>query len=346
MARIVSKGDLCGTARDWMRFWMDSPFLLPPQALGSVVAETVFPAGHVECDPGSSACSPALFRLLFPSGGSVFSEEVARLVLSGGRGPSLNVEMPVKRSLKLDYLSEANIDWEGTEREKHRCERGISTSCLTYEPDQGRGRTATKLYLKINTKKCPQVRIKNKYNKKTQQAQYPLGPSMLLHKSLDPSKITKKKSITNYSPTTGTCRLSPFASPTSSKEHEHINGPSNGKRKKLNHLSLTKRKESTKDDELMVLLSKVDKSSEEIMEIIQSLSITQALEDSRKLENLIGISYGPCFLKREMKKTKELMTKIIKQKLFEKKSSEVSNKGIWKKCTYYEHQLLHLPDHI
>ncbi|XP_036111897.1 centromere protein R isoform X4 [Molossus molossus] len=164
--------------------------------------------------------------------------------------------------------------------------------------------------------------------------------------SLDPSKITKKKSITNYSPTTGTCRLSPFASPTSSKEHEHINGPSNGKRKKLNHLSLTKRKESTKDDELMVLLSKVDKSSEEIMEIIQSLSITQALEDSRKLENLIGISYGPCFLKREMKKTKELMTKIIKQKLFEKKSSELSNKGIWKKCTYYEHQLLHLPDHI
>ncbi|KAM7098795.1 centromere protein R isoform 7-T7 [Molossus nigricans] len=296
MARIVSKGDLCGTARDWMRFWMDSPFLLPPQALGSVVAETVFPAGHVECDPGSSACSPALFRLLFPSGGSVFSEEVARLVLSGGRGPSLNVEMPVKRSLKLDYLSEANIDWEGTEREKHRCERGISTSCLTYEPDQGRGRTATK--------------------------------------SLDPSKITKKKSITNYSPTTGTCRLSPFASPTSSKEHEHINGPSNGKRKKLNHLSLTKRKESTKDDELMVLLSKVDKSSEEIMEIIQSLSITQALEDSRKLENLIGISYGPCFLKREMKKTKELMTKIIKQKLFEKKSSEVSNKELCRLDSY------------
>ncbi|KAM7098798.1 centromere protein R isoform 10-T10 [Molossus nigricans] len=260
MARIVSKGDLCGTARDWMRFWMDSPFLLPPQALGSVVAETVFPAGHVECDPGSSACSPALFRLLFPSGGSVFSEEVARLVLSGGRGPSLNVEMPVKRSLKLDYLSEAN--------------------------------------------------------------------------SLDPSKITKKKSITNYSPTTGTCRLSPFASPTSSKEHEHINGPSNGKRKKLNHLSLTKRKESTKDDELMVLLSKVDKSSEEIMEIIQSLSITQALEDSRKLENLIGISYGPCFLKREMKKTKELMTKIIKQKLFEKKSSEVSNKELCRLDSY------------
>ncbi|XP_054576843.1 centromere protein R [Eptesicus fuscus] len=147
--------------------------------------------------------------------------------------------------------------------------------------------------------------------------------------SLEPSRITRKRSATNYSPSTGTCRLSPYASPISSKEQEHKNGPTNGKRKNLNHLSLTQRnKPTTKDDELIVLLSKVEKSSEEIMEIMQSLSITQALEDNRKLQNLIGISYGPCFLKREMKKTKELMTKVIKQKLFEKKNSELSNKEL------------------
>ncbi|XP_006773291.1 PREDICTED: centromere protein R isoform X1 [Myotis davidii] len=147
--------------------------------------------------------------------------------------------------------------------------------------------------------------------------------------SFEPSRITRKRGFTNYSPSTGTCRLSPYASPTNSKEQEHKNGPTNGKKKKLNHLSLTQRNISTtKDDELMVLLSKVEKSSEEIMEITQSLSITQALKDSRKLHNLIGISYGPCFLKREMKKTKELMTKVIKQKLFEKKSSELSNKEL------------------
>ncbi|XP_036090639.1 centromere protein R isoform X3 [Rousettus aegyptiacus] len=145
--------------------------------------------------------------------------------------------------------------------------------------------------------------------------------------SLDPSEITRKRSITNYSPTTGTCRMSPFSSPTSSKEQEYENGPSNGKRKKLNHLSLTKRKASTaKDNEFMVLLSKVEKSSEEIMEIMQSLSIIQALEGSRELENLIGISCTSRFLKREMQKTKELMTKVIKQKLFEKKSSGLPNK--------------------
>ncbi|XP_053511485.1 centromere protein R isoform X1 [Artibeus jamaicensis] len=147
--------------------------------------------------------------------------------------------------------------------------------------------------------------------------------------SFGPSKITRKKSVTDYSPTTGTCQLSPFASPTRSKEQEHKNGPSNGRRKKSNHLSLTKRKKSTtKDDELMALLSKVEKSSEEIVEIMQGLSSIQALEGNRKLENLIGISCGSCFLKREMQKTKELMTKVTKQKLFEKKSSELSNKEL------------------
>ncbi|XP_036117531.1 centromere protein R-like [Molossus molossus] len=76
----------------------------------------------------------------------------------------------------------------------------------------------------------------------------------------------------------------------------------------------------------MVLLCKVEKSSEEIVEIMQS--IIQALEGSRKLENLIGISCGSCFLKREIQKTEELMTKVTKQKLFEKKSSELSNKEV------------------
>ncbi|XP_023497759.1 centromere protein R isoform X2 [Equus przewalskii] len=146
--------------------------------------------------------------------------------------------------------------------------------------------------------------------------------------SFDPSEITRKN-VTAYSPTTGTCQMSPFASPTSSKEGEHESGPSNGKRKKLNCLSLTQRKEATtKDsDEFMVLLSKVEKSSEEIMEIMQNLSSIQALEGSRELENLLGISRASCFL-REMQKTKELMTKATKQKLFEKKSSGLPNKEL------------------
>ncbi|XP_036899364.1 centromere protein R isoform X2 [Sturnira hondurensis] len=212
---------------------MDTLFLLSPLAFGSVVAEVVFPAGYVECDTTTGKLSPAFFRLLCFLREALFSEEVAQLVLSSGGDPSLNVKMPVKRSLKLDDPLEAN--------------------------------------------------------------------------SFGPSKITRKKSTTDYSPTTGTRQLSPFASPTRSKEQEHQNGPSKGKRKKLNHPSLTDRKKSTtKDDELMVLLSKVEKSSEEIVKIIQGLSSIQALEGNRKLENLIGLSCGSCFLRREIQKTKEL----------------------------------------
>ncbi|XP_073935994.1 centromere protein R isoform X2 [Castor canadensis] len=126
--------------------------------------------------------------------------------------------------------------------------------------------------------------------------------------SFDPSNITRKKSITTYSPTTGTRLMSPFCSPTSSKEQEHRSGSSNGKRQKLNHLNLTERKESMTEnnDEFMILLSEVEKSSEEITEIMQNLSSIQALEGNRELENLIGISHAPCSLKREVERTKEL----------------------------------------
>ncbi|XP_035882112.1 centromere protein R isoform X2 [Phyllostomus discolor] len=220
---------------------MDTPFLLSPLALGSVVAKVVFPAGYVECDATAGDRSPALFRL-------------------------------------LRFLLEV----------------------LVFE----RGRLVSFIQRRRSFPECENA---------------PFGPS----------KITRKKSTTDYSPTTGTCQLSPFASPTRSKEQEHKNGPSNGKRKTLNHLSLTKRKKSiTKDDELMVLLAKVEKSAEEIVKIMRGLSSIQALEGNRKLENLIGISCGSCFLKREMQKTKELMTKVTKQKLFEKKSSELSNKEL------------------
>ncbi|CAM9326695.1 unnamed protein product, partial [Rangifer tarandus platyrhynchus] len=167
--------------------------------------------------------------------------------------------------------------------------------------------------------------------------------------SFDSPKITRKKSAAAYSPTTGTCPMSPVASPTSSKKQENRNGPSNGKRENLNHLSINKRKESTmQDNEFMVLLSKVEKSSEEFMEIMQNLSSIQALKRSKELENLIGIPHASCVFKREMQKTKELMTNVIKQKLFKKKNSGLPNKGkeFLKKHTHYERQLLYLPDHI
>lgn len=72
-------------------------------------------------------------------------------------------------------------------------------------------------------------------------------------------------------------------------------------------------------DGFMVLLSKIEISSEKTMEIMKNLSSIQTLEGNRQLEDLIGVSLVPCSLKREARKAKELMTKVIKQKLFEKK---------------------------
>lgn len=79
-------------------------------------------------------------------------------------------------------------------------------------------------------------------------------------------------------------------------------------------------------DGFMMLLSKIERSSEKTMEIMKNLSSIQALEGNRQLEDLIGVSLVSCSLKKEARKTKELMTKVIKQKLFEKKTSRTPPK--------------------
>ncbi|XP_063144022.1 centromere protein R isoform X5 [Rattus norvegicus] len=146
--------------------------------------------------------------------------------------------------------------------------------------------------------------------------------------SFGPSKIMRKKSITAFSPTTGTYQLSPFSSPRTPKEQEHRDGPSNGTRK-WSVLSSPARQDSTVkgSDGFMMLLSKIERSSEKTMEIMKNLSSLQALEGNRQLEDLLGVSLVPCSLKSEAKKTKELMTKVMKQKLFEKKNSRIPPKG-------------------
>ncbi|KAM4872511.1 centromere protein R isoform 2-T2 [Thomomys bottae] len=150
---------------------------------------------------------------------------------------------------------------------------------------------------------------------------------LLEENSFASSEITRKNSIAAYSPTTGTCQMNLFSSPIRSKERKHRKRPSNGKT--MTHFNLTE-----EDDEFMTLLSEVEKSSEEIVKIIQNLHSIQAFKGNRELENLIGTFYTPRFLKREMKKTKELMTKVTKQKLFEKKSSVLPHKELYHLDSY------------
>ncbi|CAO2588224.1 Centromere protein R [Lemmus lemmus] len=76
----------------------------------------------------------------------------------------------------------------------------------------------------------------------------------------------------------------------------------------------------------MVLLSGIERSSEKNMEILKNLSSIQALKINRKLEDLIGVSLVPCSLKSEVEKTRALMTKATRQKLFDKKNSRIPPK--------------------
>ncbi|XP_045148101.1 centromere protein R [Echinops telfairi] len=158
----------------------------------------------------------------------------------------------------------------------------------------------------------------------------------LIENSFEPSNIQKKKSLSNFSPTTGTWQISPFASPTRSEKQEHRSGSSNGKRGKANYLNsrLTRRKKSTSNDKFMMLISEVEKSSESIVEMMQNLSSIKALESRKELESLIGISCASCFLQREMQKTKELMTKATEQKLFEQQRAGLPQKGLRHRDSY------------
>lgn len=63
MARVVRNSPVCCTGKET---GCGLGWRLPssPHALGSLVAETLFPVGPVKCDTTPSARRPALFRLL------------------------------------------------------------------------------------------------------------------------------------------------------------------------------------------------------------------------------------------------------------------------------------------
>uniref|UniRef100_A0A8C3RRZ0 Uncharacterized protein n=1 Tax=Chelydra serpentina TaxID=8475 RepID=A0A8C3RRZ0_CHESE len=88
---------------------------------------------------------------------------------------------------------------------------------------------------------------------------------------------TRKKNLSSYSPTTGTRQISAFSSPTSHNVQKLGNG-----------------------------LSNVENSLVRFLKMRQRLTSLQALEGSRELENIFGVSDSSCNLKAEVQKTKVL----------------------------------------
>nr|XP_013806276.1 PREDICTED: centromere protein R [Apteryx mantelli mantelli] len=139
---------------------------------------------------------------------------------------------------------------------------------------------------------------------------------------------TKKKNLNSYSPTTGTCQMSPFSSPTSHNVQNLKNGLSNGDGTEQNdsEIRLSRRGQPQTEEKaaFMELQSKVKNSLDKILKIRKNLTSLQALEGSRELENIIGVSDLSCILSSEMQKTQVLMSHAEELQLLKRNHGKLS----------------------
>ncbi|XP_054240535.1 centromere protein R [Indicator indicator] len=135
-----------------------------------------------------------------------------------------------------------------------------------------------------------------------------------------PSK-TKRKNL-NYSPTTGTRQMSPFSSPVSCNAQNFRTGPSDGDgttEQNDSESRLPRRGQPQAEQKVfMELQSKVKNSLDRILKIRASLTSLQALEGSKELENIIGVSDLSCALSAEVQKTQVLMTQAEELELWKR----------------------------
>ncbi|KAF1532873.1 Centromere protein R, partial [Eudyptes sclateri] len=130
---------------------------------------------------------------------------------------------------------------------------------------------------------------------------------------------TKKRNLNSYSPTTGTRQMSPFSSPTSHNAQNLRNRPSNDGTEQNDSERLSRRGQpQTEEDAFMELQSKVKSSLVRIVKIRANLTSLQALEGSRELENIIGVSDLSCVLSAEVQKTQVLMSQAEELQLLKR----------------------------
>ncbi|XP_039236564.1 centromere protein R isoform X3 [Pipra filicauda] len=123
-----------------------------------------------------------------------------------------------------------------------------------------------------------------------------------------PQKI-RNKNLNSYSPTTGTRQMSPFSSPVSHKEQNPGNPPAKGggREQSNSHTGLSRRGQPpTEQDGFLKLQSQVRSSLARILKIRANLTSLQALEGSRELENILGVSDSSRALSAEVQKTQTL----------------------------------------
>ncbi|NXB72183.1 CENPR protein, partial [Donacobius atricapilla] len=117
-----------------------------------------------------------------------------------------------------------------------------------------------------------------------------------------------KRRNLNFSPTTGTRRISPFSSPSSHRAENPRNAPVEaGKEQSDSESGLSRRGQpQTEHDVFLQLQSQVRNSLPRILKLRENLSSLKALEGSRELENILGASHSSCVLSAELQRAQAL----------------------------------------
>ncbi|NWI39292.1 CENPR protein, partial [Picathartes gymnocephalus] len=134
----------------------------------------------------------------------------------------------------------------------------------------------------------------------------------------------KRSNLNSYSPTTGTCQMSP-SSPTSHRAQNPRNAPAeDGNEQRDCKSGLSRRGQpQTEHDVFLKLQSQVRSSLPRILKIRANLTSLKALEGSRELENILGVSHSSCVLSAELQKTQALVSQAEKLQLLKANHGKV-----------------------
>ncbi|NXX89594.1 CENPR protein, partial [Centropus bengalensis] len=128
----------------------------------------------------------------------------------------------------------------------------------------------------------------------------------------------RKKNLNFYSPTTGTCQMSPSSSPVSHNAQDLQIHPSKAEWNRSESRLPRRGQPQTEKDAFMELQSKVRSSLARILKIRANLTSLKALEGSRELGNVIGASDSAAVLSAELQKTQALMSQAEKLQLLKR----------------------------
>ncbi|NXI83950.1 CENPR protein, partial [Rhipidura dahli] len=137
----------------------------------------------------------------------------------------------------------------------------------------------------------------------------------------------KGSNLSSYSPTTGTRQISPFSSPMSAQNPRKSPAEDEDEQSDSESGLSRRGQPQTEHDVFLELQSQVRSSLPRILKIRANLTNLKALEGSRELENIIGVSHSSCALSAELQKTQALVSQAEKLQLLKANHGKVPARG-------------------